>query len=68
MIDRPNYRSFEAFKGVVTDQWLRTDFGYRQTDIQDAASPGWTNSMLKFRQKISLLDSIDWANCQLIAE
>jgi hypothetical protein len=31
MIDRPCYFSFEKFKVVVTDQWLRTDFGYRQT-------------------------------------
>jgi hypothetical protein len=68
MIDRPHYCSFETFKGVVTDQWLRTDFGYRQIDIQDAATPGWTDYLLKSRQKISLLDSIDWTNCHLIAE
>jgi hypothetical protein len=68
MIDRPNYCSFETFKAVVADQWLRTDFGYRQIDIQDAATPGWTDYMLKSRQKSSLLDSIDWTNCQLIAE
>jgi hypothetical protein len=68
MIDRPHYYSFETFKAAVTDQWLRTDFGYRQMDVQDAADPGWTDYMLKSRQKISLLDSIDWTNCQLIAE
>jgi hypothetical protein len=68
MIDRPYYCSFEAFKVAVTDQWPRTDFGYRQIDIQDAADAGWTDYMIKFRQKISLLDSIDWNNCHLIAE
>jgi len=69
MIDRPCYFSFEKFKGVVTGQWLRTDFGYRHVDIQDAADAGWTNYMLKSRQKNScLLDSIDWNNCHLIAE
>ena len=68
MIDRPHYCSFEAIKEAVTDQWLRTDFGYRQIDIQDAADAGWTDYMLKSRQKISLLDSIDWNNCHLIAE
>jgi hypothetical protein len=68
MIDRPCYFSFEKFKVVVTDQWLRTDFGYRHVDIQDAANAGWTNYMLKSRQKTSLLDSIDWNNCHLIAE
>jgi hypothetical protein len=68
MIDPLHYCSFETFKGVVADQWLRTDFGYRQIDIQDAATAGWTNYMLKFRQKTSLLDPIDWNNCHLIAE
>ena len=69
MIDRPSYCSFEQFRAVITDQWLRTDFGYRQIDIQDAADAGWTDYMLKSRQKISLLDSIDWTNCHfLIAE
>ena len=68
-IDRPSYCSFEQFRAVITDQWLRTDFGYRQIDIQDAADAGWTDYMLKSRQKISLLDSIDWTNCHfLIAE
>jgi hypothetical protein len=68
MIDRPYHCSLETFKDVVTDQWLRTDFGYRHVDIQDAANAGWTNYMLKSRQKTSLLDSIDWNNCHLIAE
>jgi hypothetical protein len=68
MIDRPHFCSFETFKNIISDEWLRTDFGYRQIDIQDAADAGWTDYMLKFRQKISLLDSIDWTNCQLIAE
>jgi hypothetical protein len=68
MIDRPYYCSFAKFKGVVMDQWLRTDFGYRQINIQDAADAGWTDYMLKRRQKSSLLDSIDWNNCHLIAE
>jgi len=68
MLDRPYYCLFETFKGVVTDQWLRTDFGYRQIDIQDAANAGWTDYMLKSRQKTSLLDFIDWNNCHLSAE
>jgi hypothetical protein len=46
MIDRPCYFSFEKFKVVVTDQWLRTDFGYRQIAIQDAATAGWTDSSM----------------------
>jgi hypothetical protein len=61
MIDRPYHCTFDEFKAAITEQWLRTDFGYRQIDIQDAATPGWTNCMLKSRQKnYRLLDSIDW--------
>jgi hypothetical protein len=68
MIDRPYHCSFEMFKDGVTEQWLRTDFGYREIDIQDAADAGWIDYMLKSRQKTSLLDFIDWNNCHLIAE
>jgi hypothetical protein len=67
MIDRPYYCSLEEFRAAVTYEWLRTDFGYRQIDIQDAATSGWTDYMPKSRQKTSLLDSIDWTNCHLIA-
>jgi hypothetical protein len=63
MIDRPHYCSFEAFRAVVTDQWLRTGFGYRQIDIQDLPTSGSTDYMLKSRQKTSLFGSIDWNNC-----
>jgi hypothetical protein len=67
IIDRPYYCSFERFGVVVREQWRRTDFGYDQVDIQDQANEGWTSYLLKQRQKTSLLVSIDWNNCQLIA-
>jgi len=68
IIDRPYYCTFGRFDAVVREEWLKTDFGYRQVDIQDEPDEGWTNYLLKQRQKRSLFDSIDWANCQLIAE
>jgi hypothetical protein len=68
MIDRPHYCPFEKFKEAIADQWQRTDFGYRQIDVQDTANAGWTDYLLKARQKVSLLNSIDWINCHLIAE
>jgi hypothetical protein len=67
IIDRPYYCSFERFSTIITEQWQKTDFGYREVDIQDQANEGWTDYILKRRQKSSLLDSIDWNNCQLIA-
>lgn len=68
IIDRPYHCSFDRFGGVVREQWQKTDFGYRQVDIQDQSDSGWTDYLLKQRQKVSLLDSIDWTNCHLIAE
>jgi hypothetical protein len=67
VIDRPYYCSFERFSAIVKEQWSKTDFGYRQIDIQDQADTGWTDYILKQRQKGSVLDSIDWDNCHLIA-
>jgi hypothetical protein len=68
LIDRPHYCSFEHFKDVVIEQWQRTEFGYRHIDVQDHADNGWIDYITKYQQKTSLLDSIDWTNCQLIAE
>ena len=62
IIDRPYNCSFETFAATVREQWLKTDFGYRQVDIQDHADSGWTSYILKQQQKRSLLDSIDWPN------
>ncbi|WP_156433799.1 hypothetical protein [Bradyrhizobium retamae] len=64
-IDRPYHCSFERFSAIIRDQWPKTDFGYYQIDIQDQSDSGWTDYILKQRQKRSLLDSIDWANCHL---
>lgn len=68
IIDRPYHCAFQRFEAVLREQWAKTDFGYRQVDIQDQPDEGWTDYLLKPRQKRSLFDSIDWANCQLIAE
>jgi hypothetical protein len=53
---------------MIREQWWKTDFGYHQVDVQDQSDAGWTDYILKQRQKRSLLDSIDWTNCHLIAE
>ncbi|MGF6311896.1 hypothetical protein ABIB82_005873 [Bradyrhizobium sp. i1.8.4] len=68
IIDRPYHCTFGRFDAVLREQWAKTDFGYRQIDVQDQPDEGWTDYLLKRRQKRSLFDSIDWANCQLIAE
>lgn len=65
IIDRPYSCSLDRFTAIIRDQWPRTDFGYHQVDVQGQSDRGWTAYMLKRRQKDSLLDSIDWANCHL---
>lgn len=63
IVDRPYHCSFGRFSAIIRDQWSKTDFGYHQIDIQDQSDKGWTDYLLKQRQKMSLLDSIDWPNC-----
>jgi hypothetical protein len=68
IIDRPSHCSPEIFAAIIREQWWKTDFGYHQVDVQDQSDAGWTDYILKQRQKRSLFDSIDWPNCHLIAE
>jgi hypothetical protein len=65
IFERPHYCPFERFKAIIRDQWSKTDFGYHEVNMQDQSDAGWTDYLLKLRQKRSLLDSIDWTNCQL---
>ena len=59
IVDRPDYCSLERFNAIIRDQWPKTDFGYHQVDVQGQPDKGWTDYMLKQRQKGSLLDSIE---------
>lgn len=68
VIDRPAHVGIEEFTSTIRYLWGRTDFGYREIDVQDEINEGWLSYMLKDRQKDSVLESIDWENCQLIAE
>jgi hypothetical protein len=68
LIGRPARCEFTLFEAIVRCEWERTEFGYRQMDVQDMATPRWTEYMLKFQQKGSLLDAVDWMNCHLAAE
>jgi hypothetical protein len=66
IIDRPCHYSVPKFAAIIREQWWwKTDFGYHQVDVQDQSDAGWTDYILKQRQKTSLLDSIDWLNCHI---
>jgi len=40
IFERPCHCSFDRFRAVIRDQWLKTDFRYQQIDIQDHSE--WT--------------------------
>ena len=64
IIDRPKWIGIAEFGAFVRENWLRTDFGYRQIDVQPVTGDGWVAYLCKRRQKPEgLLDSIDWNNC-----
>lgn len=63
VIDRPSHVGIEEFTSTIRHLWGRTDFGYREIDVQDEINEGWLSYLLKNRQKDSVLDSIDWENC-----
>ena len=65
IIDRPCHYSVTEFAAIIREQWWKTDFGYHQVDVQDQSDAGWTDYILKQRQKTSLFDSIDWLNCHI---
>jgi hypothetical protein len=65
IIDKPCHYSVTEFAEIIREQWWKTDFGYHQVDVQDQPDTGWTEYILKQRQKTSLFDSIDWLNCHI---
>lgn len=67
IIDRPAHIGIEEFTSTIRYLWGRTNFGYREIDVQDEINEGWLSYLLKDWQKDSVLESIDWENCQLIA-
>lgn len=46
LIDRPDHIGLDAFMALIRDEWLKTDWSYRQVDIQPA-DPGWIDYILK---------------------
>ena len=62
VLDKPNRVSFEDFKNLINDCWLKTTFGYHHTDVQQMYSDGWYSYLIKCRTKTDLLSDIDWQN------
>jgi hypothetical protein len=51
IIDRPAHWSFTEFKREVYVQRQKTNFGYREIDVQDTPDEGWTKYMLNCDRK-----------------
>lgn len=51
LIDRPVRVGFEEFTSTIRYLWGRTDFGYRQIDVQDNADAGWLIYLLKIGRR-----------------
>ena len=56
IIDRPCHYSVTEFAATIREQWWKTDFGYHHVDVHDQSDAGWTDYILKQRQKTSLFD------------
>lgn len=64
ILDRPAHIAAEHLSALIREEWTKTDFGYRQVDVQNMYSDGWVSYILKSRQKNDCqLDHIDWNNC-----
>lgn len=62
-IEPPPHFSELHFKILIRDCWDKVHWAYGQDEIEINANQGWTNYMLKLRQKSELesfSDCIDW--------
>jgi hypothetical protein len=57
IIARPYHCSLERLEAVIREQWLKTDFGYCQIDIQDQPDTGWFDYILKRRMSFGMKTS-----------
>lgn len=62
-IEPPSHLSELLFRTLIRDCWDRVHWAHGQDEIETSADQGWTNYMLKLRQKSefeSFSDCIDW--------
>jgi len=62
IIDCPSMELVTEFPDLIAQSWRRTLWGHRVLNIQAGADNGWIDYISKFRDKPSLIDSIDWDN------
>ena len=55
----PSHIFTKTFSSLLTGEWEKTYFGYRQSHIHNEIDVGWTYYITKFK---SASDGIDWEN------
>jgi hypothetical protein len=61
-IDCPRHIRPEAFKAMISECWIRIDWGHRGMCMKSGADEGWIRYMLKSRTKDQYDLCIDWLN------
>lgn len=64
MLDCPRDELVTEFPLIIKESWLKTDWGYRQIDVQPCDS-GWLTYMTKFRDKPDFASAFDWELCYI---
>lgn len=62
VIDCPRDDLKEGYAELIQSLWVKTKFGYRETNIQADCDKEWTKYMSKLKDKTSIADAIDWIN------
>ena len=56
IMENPDIDRDEEFKRIVLSEWLKTDFGYKESAIKKVYSSGWKNYMLRNLNMASEVD------------
>lgn len=62
LIDCPRDEFAAEFPALIRETWLKTQWGYREIDIQSQADDGFLFYMTKLRDKPNYADAVDWMN------
>lgn len=66
LLDNPTKRPAVEFNTLVIETWQRTEWGYREIDVQPAVTDGWVDYMTKLAF-VGEQDTIDLDNTELQA-
>lgn len=62
LIDLPVSTSLEEVYPLFVSEWMGTQWGYGQVNIQPNPDGGWLKYITKLRSKLDVGESIDWMN------